>query len=377
LAYTLSEEQQELRDTVRRFLVERSPPSEVRRAMETERGWEPGLWKQMVAELGLPGVRISESAGGSGLGFVELGLVMSELGRALACAPYFSSAVLAAGALCHVAAPDERAEGLSAIAAGETAALALWEPGAGWDLSEVRVSARPDGAGFRIRGAKQHVIDGHSAERLLVVARLPGSSGSEGLGLFRVDPGSEGVSRRRLATLDPTRRHAQVDLDDVPGRALGVPGQAAAGLARALDEACIALACEMVGGLEQVLESAVGYARERVQFGRPIGSFQAIKHRCADILIALEGARSLARFAAHAVDAGGGEVPLLAPAAKARAADAYVAGAWSNVQIHGGIGYTWEHDAHLYYRRARASAVLLGESSWQRERLMSQLELSP
>jgi alkylation response protein AidB-like acyl-CoA dehydrogenase len=126
-----------------------------------------------------------------------------------------------------------------------------------------------------------------------------------------------------------------------------------------------------------VLESAVGYARERVQFGRPIGSFQAIKHRCADILIALEGARSLARFAAHAVDAGGGEVPLLAPAAKARAADAYVAGAWSNVQIHGGIGYTWEHDAHLYYRRARASAVLLGESSWQRERLMSQLELSP
>jgi alkylation response protein AidB-like acyl-CoA dehydrogenase len=376
LAYTLSDEQQELRATVRRFLAERSPVTEVRRAMETERGWEPGLWKQMVAELGLPGVRISEAAGGSGLGFVELGLVMAELGRCLACAPYFSSAVLAAGALRHVAAPDEQSEGLGAIAAGETAALAVWEAG-GWDLAQLGTTARPEGDGFRIRGAKRHVIDGHSAEHLLVVARLPGSSGSEGLGLFRVDPDARGLSRRRLSTLDPTRRHAQVELDDTPARALGVPGQAAPGLTRALDEACIALACEMVGGLEQVLESAVGYARQRVQFGRPIGSFQAIKHRCADILIALEGARSLARFAAHAVDAGGGEVPLLAPAAKARAADAYVAGAWSNVQIHGGIGYTWEHDAHLYYRRAKASAVLLGESPWQRERLMRRLELSP
>jgi alkylation response protein AidB-like acyl-CoA dehydrogenase len=383
LSYALSEEQETLRATVRAFLAERAPPGAMRRAMETEQGWEPGLWKQMVSELGLPGVRLPESVGGSGLGFVELGLVMGELGRALACAPFFSSAVLCAGALRYVAAGSERDAALGAIAAGQTAALALWEPGAGWDLAEVRATASHDGRAFRIRGAKQHVIDGHSAERLLVVARIEGTSAAhgrepcaprlEGLGLFEVDPESNGVARRPVSTLDPTRRHARIDLDGAAARALGPAGEAGPGLARALDEARIALACEMVGGLESVLEAAVSYARERVQFGRPIGSFQAIKHRCADVQIALEAARTLARCAAAAVDAGSDEVPLLAAAAKARAADAYVAGAWSNIQIHGGIGYTWEHDAHLYYRRAKASAVLLGESSWLRERIALQV----
>jgi alkylation response protein AidB-like acyl-CoA dehydrogenase len=182
------------------------------------------------------------------------------------------------------------------------------------------------------------------------------------------------VSRVRLATLDPTRRHAHVSFDGAPARALGPPGHAGPGLARALDEARVALACEMVGGLEKVLESAVGYARERVQFGRPIGSFQAIKHRCADMLIALEGARTLVRHAAHAIDSSSPDVPLLAAAAKARAADAYVSASWSNIQIHGGVGYTWEYDAHLYDRRAKSCAVLLGESAWLRERIAQHLE---
>jgi len=373
LGYLLSDEQQELRATVRRFLAERAAMADVRRAMESERGWEPELWKPLVSELGLPGVRISEELGGSGLGFVELGLVMSELGRALTCAPYLSSAVLAAGALRHAATASARAERLGAIAAGETAALAVWESGAGWGLSELRAQARPEGSGFRIDGAKRHVIDGHSAERLLVVARLPGTRGLEGLGLFEVDPGARGVTRRRVATLDPTRRHASLDLDSAPARALGSPGQDAVGLERALDEARCALACEMVGGHERVLESAVEYAGGRVQFGRPIGSFQAIKHRCADILIGLETARTLARLAAHAIDSGAADPALLA-AAKVRAADAYVSAAWSNVQIHGGVGYTWEYDAHLYYRRAKASAVLLGESAWLRERIARQFD---
>jgi alkylation response protein AidB-like acyl-CoA dehydrogenase len=373
LAYSLSDEQQELRATVRRFLAERAPIADVRRVMETERGWEPELWKALVSELGLPGVWIPEELGGSGLGFTELCLVLGELGRALTCAPYFSSAVLAAGALRHAAAPDERAERLGAIAGGETAALAVWESGAGWGLSELRALARPEGAGFRISGAKRHVIDGQSAERLLVVARLPGTAGLDGLGLFEIDPGARGVTRRRVATLDPTRRHASLDLDDAPARPLGAPGEVGAALERALDEARAALASEMVGGMERVLESAVEYARERVQFGRPIGSFQAIKHRCADMLIGLETARTLARLAAHAVDSGAAD-PALLLAAKVRAADAYVAAAWSNVQIHGGVGYTWEYDAHLYYRRAKASAVLLGESAWLRERIARQFD---
>jgi len=372
MTYALSEEQQDLRDTVRRFLAERAPIAQVRLAMESERGYEPELWKQLVAELGLPGVAIPEECGGAGLGFAELGLVLAELGRALTCAPYFSSAVLAAGALRHAVTGAARAEGLGAIAAGETAALALWEPGGAWDLSGIDTIARPDGADFRLGGIKQHVLDGHSAERLLVVARLARPGGE--LALFEVDPEQPGLTRRALSTLDPTRRHARVELDGAHARLLGSGPDTAAGLERALDEARVALACEMVGGLEQVLESAVGYAKERIQFGRPIGSFQAIKHRCADMLIGLEGARTLARSAADAVDAAAAELPLLAAAAKTRAADAYVFAAWSNVQIHGGVGYTWEYDAHLYYRRAKASEVLLGESSWLRERIARQFD---
>jgi alkylation response protein AidB-like acyl-CoA dehydrogenase len=372
VAYALSEEQQDLRDTVRRFLAERAPMAEVRRAMETERGWDAELWKQLVAELGLPGVAIPEAQGGAGLGFAELGLVAGELGRALTCAPYFSSAVLAAGALRHAGSAEARAEGLAAIAAGETAALAVWEAGGAWDLSGIGAIASAQGAGFRIRGAKHHVLDGHSARRLWVVARIAGAG--EDLGLFEVDPEAPGVTRRALSTLDPTRRHARIELDGAPARVLGSGPQLRAGLERAFDEARVALACEMVGGLEQVLESAVGYAQQRIQFGRPIGSFQAIKHRCADMLIGLEAARTLARSAAAAVDAGADDLPLLAAAAKARAADAYVSAAWGNVQIHGGVGYTWEYDAHLYYRRAKASAVLLGESSWLRERIACQFD---
>jgi alkylation response protein AidB-like acyl-CoA dehydrogenase len=368
LSYALTEEQQDLRDTLRRFLAERAPMVEVRRAMETERGWDEALWKQLVAELGLPGVAIPEEQGGAGLGFAELGLVMAELGRSLACAPYFSSAVLCAGALRHAAADAARSDGLAAIAAGETAALALWEPDGAWDLSGIRATATARGAEFRIRGSKRHVIDGQSAQRLLVVAR---SGPGDALGLFEVDPEAPGVARRALSTLDPTRRHALVELADAPARMLGSGEEVRAGLERALDEARVALACEMVGGLEQ---SAVGYAKERVQFGRPIGSFQAIKHRCADVLIGLEVARTLARSAADAVEAGADDLPQLAAAAKVRAADAYVFGAWSNVQIHGGVGYTWEYDAHLYYRRAKASEVLLGEPGWLRERIARQFD---
>jgi alkylation response protein AidB-like acyl-CoA dehydrogenase len=373
MAYALTDEQQELRDSVRRFCQERAPLGEARRLMETEAGYDPAVWKQMASELGLQGVAIAEDCGGQGLGFAELGIVLGELGRSLVCAPYLSSVVLAGGVLDRVAQGQQRAELLAAVAAGETFALALCEPGGGWQPEQVALEAVPEGASYRLEGAKTLVVDGASAQRLIAVARAPGSRGAEGLGAFLIDADAAGLSRAPLQSLDPTRRLAQLRLEGVRAQALGTPGEAAAGLARALDEAAVALACEMVGGIERVLEMSVAYARERIQFGRPIGSFQAIKHKCADVLIALEGARSAARAAAAALDEGSDERAMLACVAKARCGEAYVSAATENLQIHGGIGFTWEHDAHLYYRRAKSSEVLLGDSAAWRERLLARV----
>ncbi|MCE2391567.1 MAG: acyl-CoA/acyl-ACP dehydrogenase [Proteobacteria bacterium] len=369
MGYALSEEQRDLRDTVRRFCEDKSPMTEVRRLMETPEGFDEAVWEQMAGELGLQGVAIPEQCGGHGLGFVEQGLVMAELGRALFCAPYFSSAVLAAGTLRHVASDTERNELLPGIAGGVRATLALSEPDAGGSLEHVALRAVPDGEGFRLSGIKSPVIDGASAEHLAVVARVPDG----GLGLFWVEADSDGLERALLQSLDRTRKQARLEFRDTPARALGEPGQAQAPLERALDEAAVALACEMVGGCEMALETAVAYAKGRVQFGRPIGSFQAIKHKCADMWIELEAARSAARFAAAALDEGAAEAGELACVAKARAAEAFVSVATENIQIHGGVGFTWEYDAHLFYRRAKTCDILLGDASVWRERLIRRL----
>ncbi len=376
MGYAWTDEQQDLREIVRRFLEEQSPMSEVRRLMQTEAGHDPAVWSRMAGELGLQAVAIPEDCGGAGLGAVELGLVLSELGRSLACVPYLSSVVLAGGAIAHVATGAQRSGLLGGIAAGETAALALREPGGGPDPADVALVARPDGSGFRLDGTKTLVVDGHVAARIVCVARLEGSTGRDGLGLFLLDGDAPGLERRRLQTLDPTRRLARLELAGVRAEPLGTPGRSADALERALDEARVALACEMVGGMERVVETAVDYARSRVQFGRPIGSFQAIKHRCADMHIALEAARTLARFAAAAIAEGDPELPLLAAAAQSRAADAYRRLTTDNVQIHGGVGFTFEYDAHLFYRRAHGSDLLLGDARHHRERLARRLAVA-
>jgi alkylation response protein AidB-like acyl-CoA dehydrogenase len=373
VGYAPSEEQEAFRAQLRRFLAERSPAAEVRRCMETDAGWDEGVWKQMAEGLGLQGLAIPESCGGQGHGFVELSIALSEMGRALLCAPYLSSVVLAGRALARAAGAAEREELLGAIAAGERATLAWVEPGAGFELASVAMQARPEGAGYRLSGAKTFVLDGHTASRILVVARLPGSAGEEGLGLFLVDGSARGLARRRLDTLDRTRKQARLELERVRARPLGVPGHAGPALSRALDDACVALANEMVGGMERVLEMAVAHARTRVQFGRAIGSFQAVKHKCADLWIELEGARSAARAAARAVAEDDPELPTLASVAKSWCSEAYVHAANDNIQIHGGVGFTWEHDAHLYLRRARSSQILLGDGAHHRERVAQRL----
>jgi len=372
--FAFSDEQEAFREEVRRFLAERSPTSEARRVMETPAGFDAGLWRSMAVDLGLPGIALSEDHGGQGFGPLELGIVQEELGRALACAPFFSTACLAAPAIFHAGGEPDHATHLPALAAGErTATLAWVEPGAGWGLDDVAMKARREGNAFMLEGRKRLVVDGDTADLVLVVARVDGTHGGTGLGLFALEAGASGLVAEPVAALDPTRRHADLELDGARAVAVGEPAAAGPGLERALHEAAAQLALECLGGAQACLDMAVAYARERVQFARPIGSFQAIKHKCADMLLALENARVAAYWAAWACAEGDAELSRAASLAKALCGEAYGLCAAENVQIHGGIGVTHEADPSLYYKRARASEVLLGDAAWHRARIADEL----
>jgi len=374
VSYPKSDEEREFRDVLRRFLASAAPAAEVRRLVGSEAGFDEGVWKQMREELGLPGLAVPEAQGGQGFGLVELGLALAELGRVLACAPFFGTAVLAGRAAAHAAQGAARDELLAAVAGGEVLALAWVEPGQSWDPADLAMQARRSGSDWLLDGCKSFVVDGHTAHRILVAAREPGTRGQDGIGLFAVEADAPGLARRRLDSLDRTRALARLELSGVRARRIGEPDAVGPGLARALDEATVLLSAEMMGGLERVLETASEHARTRIQFGRPIGSFQAVKHKCADVLIALEAGRSAVREALEAADARDPELATLASTAKAWAGEAFVRGAEENVQIHGGVGFTWECDAHLFLRRALSSRELLGDTAHHHERIARSLE---
>jgi alkylation response protein AidB-like acyl-CoA dehydrogenase len=339
--------------------------------MATDSGFNPTVWRQLANDLALPGIHLPEEVGGAGFGAVELGIAMEEQGRALLCAPFFSSSVLAAGAILHIANAAEQAALLPGIANGTLrAALAVTEANGRWGADGIELLAHRRGDAWALRGAKSFVVDGCSADMLLVAARLPDTFGEVGLCLFQVDPNAPGVARRLLTTLDATRKQAHIQFDDVPAELLGDAGAAADGLQRTFDQASIALAHEMVGGAQVMLDSAVDYAQLRFQFGRPIGSFQAIKHKCADMLLEVELARSAAYYAAQAAAQADPQTPALASLAKAAAGDAYMHAAAECIQIHGGIGFTWDHDTHLWFKRAKSSEVMLGDPRFHRERML-------
>jgi len=373
--FAFSDEQDQFRDVVRRFLTDKSPTTAVRRLMETAEGFDPAVWAQLATDLALTGIDIPDAYGGAGFGPVELGIAMEEQGRALLCAPFFSTCVLAAGAIARAASAEEKSQLLPRIASGELrAALAVTEPDGRWDAAGVSAVATRSADGWRIDGTKSFVIDGATAQLLVVVARAPDSTGESGLSFFAVDPDAPGVTRTPLTTLDPSRKQARIEFDGVPGKLLGEAGAGARPLVQTFDHAAIALANEMVGGAQRLLDSAVGYAKLRVQFGRPIGSFQAIKHKCADMLLDVELAKSAAYYAAQAEAAGDSETSSLAALAKAAAADAYMRAAANTIQIHGGIGFTWDHDTHLWFKRAKSSEVLLGDPNHHRELMLQRME---
>jgi alkylation response protein AidB-like acyl-CoA dehydrogenase len=365
MSMAFNEEQDELRKSVRRFLEQKSSSADVRRLMETDEGYDAAVWQQMAEQLGLQGLSLPEEHGGSGYGFIEQIVVLEEMGRALLCAPFYSSVVLAGTAL--VESGDEAAQKdlLPGIADGSTIATLAWvENPSKWGLEELSTTAKRSGDGYTLDGKKTLVLDGHTASLILVVAQADG-----GPSLFAVDASASGLTRKKLETLDMTRKVASLELSGVPARLIGNEGDAAGILERTLRLAIVALCAEQVGAAQKCLEMSVDYAKLRVQFGRPIGSFQAIKHKCADMLLEVESARSAAYYAAWALADGTDEVPTVTALAKAYCSEAFANAAAENIQIHGGIGFTWEHDAHLYYRRAKSTEQFLGSPAEHRDEL--------
>ena len=343
--------------------------------MGTAEGYDPAVWRQMSAELALPGIHLPEQYGGAGFGLAELCIVTEELGRVLLCAPYFSTAVLGANAILNSGTEAQKSALLPDIAKGaRLVTLAVAEPCGNWDPASIEVVASPDADGYAIDGVKSYVVDGHVADLLIVAARTPLTVGREGLALFTLEANAGGVERHLLESMDLTRKVARIDFHHAHANLLGNLGDGAEPILRTLDQAAIALANEMVGGAQTLFDSAVNYAKLRVQFGRTIGSFQAIKHRLADMLLEVELAKSAAYYAAQAAAIGDPEWPALASLAKAAASETYLQTAIQCIQIHGGIGFTWDNDTHLWFKRAKSSEVFLGQPSYHRELLMQRWE---
>jgi alkylation response protein AidB-like acyl-CoA dehydrogenase len=367
--FAFSEEQEELRRIVRQFLDDKSDEQTVRALMATEKGYDDAVWKQMAEQMGLQGLIVPEDVGGSGFSYVELIVVLEEMGRALLCSPYFSTVVLAANTLIHSGDDAAKADLLPGIASGETiATLAFTEDNGRWDEAGITAAATQKGDGWVIDGHKMYVLDGHTANLILVAART-----SAGVSLFAVDAGASGLTRTALSTMDQTRKQARLEFAATPARLVGVDGEGWAVLERVLDLAAVALAAEQVGGAQKCLDMSVEYAKVRVQFGRPIGSFQAIKHKCADMLLEVESAKSAAYYAGWCASELNDELPSVASLAKAYCSEAYFHASAENIQIHGGIGFTWEHPAHLYFKRAKSSELLFGDPTYHRELLAQRI----
>lgn len=360
--FSFTDEHDELRATIRAFLDARSDEASVREQMATERGYDPAVWTQMAEQLGLAGLIIPEEHGGAGFTYVELLIAMEEMGRALLCSPFLGTAVFAANALLHCADGPTQKELLAGIASGQLiATVAHVEPNGRWDLGGVELTAKKSKDGHTLTGKKTFVLDGHTADVILVVAKT-----DAGLSLFRVAGNASGLERHLVPSLDLTRKLAHLDFANTPATLVSAGDQTEA-LTRVLALTVAALTAEQVGGAQACLDSAVDYAKTRLQFGRPIGSYQAIKHKCADLLVAVEFAKSAAYAACFAAAAGEDDVLETAAMAKAYCSEAYFHAAADNIQIHGGMGFTWELPAHLYFKRAKASELLFGDAVHHRE----------
>lgn len=380
--FGFSEEQELLRQTAREFLAEHCPMAFVRQMMEDEQGYTTALWKNM-ADLGWLGLAFPEEYGGQGLGFVDLTVILEEMGAALLPSPYLSSVLLAGQTILLGGSEAQKKAYLPKIADGSLlATLALTEPSGRFDaegVNDVKAVPTANGAGFSLSGTKLFVPDAHVADVMVVAARTKESGDkSFGISLFLVDRQTPGVSTTLLKTMDQTRKQCEVVFNNVTvgsDRLLGMVDMGWPILYKVLNIATAALCAEMVGGAQRVLDISVAYAKERVQFGRPIGSFQAIKHKCSEMMLQVESAKSAAYYAAWAVDEDAPEAPLAVSMAKAYCSDAYRNTSGEGIQVHGGIGFTWEHDMHLYFKRAKYSEFTFGDATYHRELVAREIHL--
>lgn len=370
MLFTLTDEQTMVAETARALFAEHA--AQLRTTIEREAAYDRDAWRAVVAEMGFGSIAVPQSLGGAGLGHVELALIMIEMGRTLFPSPFLPSICMAVPAILAAGSTDQQARLLAPVMSGESIAT-LARVGPGGRAIEARIEAK--GADFVLDGAAGFVPFGHAADLFVVACTGPG----DGISLVALDAGASGSTVERHVTLDMTRPFSTLRFECVAvarDAVLGAPGAAAPALDRALDLARIALAAECVGGAEAVLDMTVDYAKQRIQFGRPIGSFQAVKHRLADMMIEVESARTAVYYAAAVADERQDELCEAAAIAASACADAFTMCAGNAIQLHGGIGFTWEHDAHLYFKRARSAATLLGTPAEARERLAATIGLN-
>ncbi len=360
--FTFTDEQAQLRHAVRKFSAENFDESTVRRLMESDPPFDPKSWTRLGTELGVLGLSVSEADGGAGGTLVDQAVAVEELGAALACGPLFGTVFLAIPALVAAPAGTVRDEVLTELVEGRrTAAFAIDDQAGGFDATAVRVNASAAGT---LTGAVGRVVDAGAADDLLVAATT-----ADGLALYVVDAAGPGVERTSLLVIDPTRPQSDVTLTDAPARLVAGPEEAERVITHALQVGSALLAVEQVGAGQHILDVAVQYAKERLQFGRQIGSFQAVKHRLADMMVDLEHARSVAYHAVWALTDGSDDPALAASIAQATCSAAFSRIATDAIQTLGGIGFTWEHQAHLYFKRATTDAALLGSAEEHRARV--------
>jgi alkylation response protein AidB-like acyl-CoA dehydrogenase len=376
--FGFNEEQELLRNTARKFFENECPSETVRKLMETPEGMSAELWKKL-AEQGWLGLIFPEPYDGMALGLVDLVVLMEEMGRAVAPGPYFSTVLLGGLAILEAGSDAQKKEWLPRIAAGDKrVALAWMEPSAQLGPAGVTLTAAEKGGTYTLSGTKLFVHDAHTADALVVAARTRPGAGPDGVSLFLLPKGTKGLAVTLLPTMDQTRKLCEVACSDVTVGADALLGAAGAGwtpLSRVLDRATVALCAEMCGGAQKVLDMTVEYAKIRQAFGRPIGSYQGVKHRAADMLVDVENSKSITYYAAWALDENSPEAPLAVSMAKAYVSDAFRRVAAAGIQLHGGIGFTWEHDLHLYFKRAKGSEFTFGDATHHRERVAQLVNL--
>ena len=376
--FGFSEEQELLRSTARKFFENEFPSTVVRTLMETPEGMTPALWSKLV-EQGWLGLIYPEAYDGMGLGLVDLVVLMEEMGRAVVPGPYFSTVMLGSLAIVEAGNEAQKKEWLPKIATGEKRVSLAWmEPSATLGPDGVTLPAAQKNGAYTLSGTKLFVPDAHTADAIVVAARTGTGKSEDGVALFLVPTGAAGVDVKLLPTMDQTRKLCEVTLKDVRLGSESLLGGAGAGwkpLARVLDRATVALCAEMCGGAQKVLDMTVEYAKIRQAFGRPIGSYQGVKHKAADMLVDVENSKSITYYAAWALDEDVTEGPLATSMAKAYVSDAYRRVSAAGIQLHGGIGFTWEHDLHLYFKRAKGSEFTFGDATYHRERVAQLVNL--